>query len=105
MKLTVKREIRMGDEYKLEMIIDGKSYGKILSGEKEIELEKGNHEIYVKSFIWKSPVHKFEITDANVTVVCGLAKINKRAGGSPLDPLFKPSKTYTVMDYNEFINQ
>lgn len=105
MKLIMKREVRMGDEYRLEIIVDGKSYGKILTSEKEIELPNGNHEVYVKSFIWKSPVYKFEMTDENVTLVCGLAKINKSVKSSPLNQLIKPGNTYTIMDYKDYVNQ
>ncbi len=105
MMLVVKREIRLGDEYRLEIIVDGKNHGKLARGEMVIELEDGEHEIYVKSFIWKSPVHKFVMDGSNVEVVCGLAKINKSVKSSALDPLFNPSKTYIVMDYDEFSNQ
>lgn len=105
MKLIMRREIRMGDEYKLEIIVDGKSYGKILSGEKEIELNPGNHEVFVKSLFWKSPVYQFELIDKDVKLVCGLAKINKGIKSSLLDPIIKPGNTYTVMDYEEYEKQ
>lgn len=105
MMLVVKREIRVGDEYALEIIVDGKSRGKLRTGKKVIELEDGNHEIYVKSFIWKSPSYKFKMDGSNVEVVCGLAKINNQIKSSILDPIVNPSKTYIVMGYDEYVKQ
>lgn len=105
MKLTMKREIRIGDDRRLDIIVDGINQGKILTEEKKFDIEPGNHEIFVKSQLWKSPIYKFEATDQDIVLVCGLAKINKGIKSSVFDSIFKPGNTYTIMDYLEYEKQ